>query len=72
MQRFPDQRDTIREMYQANESFQSLCHNYQKCGEALDHWTQSKHTDAPERRREYAELLNELELEIVQSLEEGF
>ncbi len=72
IKRFPDHRDAMRAMYMANESYQSLCHNYQKCEEALEHWTQSKHADAPERQREYAELLKDLEFEIVQSLGEGF
>jgi hypothetical protein len=59
-------------MYRTSETFQCICQNYQKCSEALSHWTKSKHADAPERQREYTALLKELELEIIQSLEEGF
>jgi hypothetical protein len=72
MNRFPDRRNDLRQMYRTSESFQSICQNYQKCTVALGHWVKSKHEDAPSRQREYSELIDELELEIIQSLEEGF
>ncbi len=58
-------------MYRSSQSFQSICESYQKCSEALKYWVKSNSEEAPGRSREYAELLNELELEILQSLEEG-
>jgi hypothetical protein len=69
MNRFPDRRNDLRQMYRTSESFRSICRNYQKCTKALDHWGKSKSEQAPERQREYAALLQELELEIIQSLE---
>ena len=72
MERFPDRKDDLRDKYRINESFQSLCQSYQKCTEALEHWSQSKHAQAPNRQREYADLILELEQEIIQSLEEAF
>jgi hypothetical protein len=42
MNRFPDRRNALRQMYRTSESFQSLCRNYQKCSEALDYWDKSK------------------------------
>lgn len=72
MNRFPDRRNDLRQMYRTSESFESLCRNYQKCSVALGHWTKSKHEEAPLRQREYSELLKELEQELIQSLEEGF
>ena len=59
-------------MYRSSESFQSICESYQKCSEALEYWALSDLAEAPARQREYEELLNELEVEILQSLEEGF
>ena len=72
MNRFPDRKDALRQKYRSSESFQSICWSYKKCKEALEHWTQSKHKEASKRQREYTELLKELELEIIQSLEEDF
>ncbi len=69
MKRFPDRRNALRQMYRTSESFRSLCRNYQKCSEALDYWAKSKSAEAPDRRREYSALLQELELEIIQGLE---
>jgi hypothetical protein len=71
MNRFPDRRNDLRQMYRTSESFESLCLNHQKCSEALDYWSKSKNEQAPSRQREYSELIDELELEIIQSLEEG-
>ncbi len=69
MQRFPEHKDDLRDLYRTDESFQSICRSYQKCSEALDYWTNSDHAEAPNRQREYEELKTELELEIIQSLE---
>lgn len=70
LQRFPDHKDALRQMYRESESFQSTCYQYQKCSEALRYWAKSRRADAPDRHREYMMLLHELELEIINSLEE--
>jgi len=70
LRRFPDHKDALRQMYHASESFQSICYNYQKCSEAVRYWTKSKQPEAPDRHREYGDLLQELELEILNSLAE--
>jgi hypothetical protein len=72
MQRLPESKNALRQLYRTSESFQSICHSYQKCSEALRYWTKSEHEEAPNRQREYSELMQELELEIIQSLEEAF
>lgn len=64
MQRFPAQKDALRQMYLSNPSFQTLCEDYQKCMRAMDHWTRSGHALAPERSRDYQDLLQGLENEI--------
>ncbi len=71
MQSFPERKDALRRMYRISESFQSICHSYQQCSEALRYWANSDHEKAPDRRLEYSELMQELEHEIIQSLEEG-
>ena len=68
--RFPDYKDALRQMLRTSESFQSICHNYQKCSEALDYWANSSRSEAPDRHREYKMLLEELELEIINCLDE--
>ena len=70
MQRFPESRGVVRELYHKSETSQGICHSYQKCSEALDYWTKSEHEEASDRQREYLELIRELELEILQSIEE--
>jgi hypothetical protein len=71
MQRFPERKDALRRMYRSCESFRSICNSYQQCSEALRHWVKSEHKESPNRQREYSELMQELEQEIIQSLEEG-
>jgi hypothetical protein len=70
LRRFPDHKDALRQMHRTSESFQSTCHNYQKCTEALHYWTKSSRSEAPDRNREYKMLLHELETEVKNSLEE--
>ncbi len=69
MKHFPDRKDAVRQMYRTNKPFQGICRNYSKCSEALRYWTESEDEHAPEREKEYATLLHELELEIINSLE---
>ena len=70
LRRFPNRKDELRQLYRTSESFQSICHSYHKCSEALGYWSESRLKVAPNRRREYLALLEELELEIIQSLDE--
>ena len=70
MQRFPECKDTLRQLYRTSESFQAICHNYKRCSKARDYWAESEHEEALSRQQEYAELIRELEQEIRQSLEE--
>jgi len=68
MQRFPDHKDLLRQLYHQNVPFQTLCDDYRKCKSALDHWAQSGHELAPDRCREYWELIKDLESETQQKL----
>ena len=69
--RFPDHKDALRQKYRIDKKFISICNDYQKCEEALQYWTASEDKNAPERQKEYSELLQELELEIMNSLEDS-
>jgi hypothetical protein len=72
MKRFPDHKDALRQKYRTDKSFRSICKNYQKCSNALSHWTKSEDEDSPTREKEYTVLLHELELEILKSLNGEF
>jgi hypothetical protein len=69
LKRFPHRKDALRKLYRKSDSFQSICHSYQQCTEALDYWARAEHAEARSRQREYSKLKNELELEIIQSLD---
>ena len=68
LDRFPDRKDTIRKLFKENEAFQVICDDYRKCARALGRWDQSTLPEAPARRKEYADFLHELEVEILQYL----
>ena len=69
IERFPNHKNALGKMYRTNETFQDICRNYQECSEALVYWAKSEDDNAPEREKEYAALLMELELEIARYLE---
>jgi dsDNA-specific endonuclease/ATPase MutS2 len=69
--RFPEQKETVKELFKNNESFRTLCEDYCRCSEALEHWNQSLDEDAVSRMREYEALLRDLEEEILQNVNES-
>jgi len=68
-ERFPDRKETVKALYQGNEDFQALCEDYRQCAVALRYWGRSSERHAPARRQEYTALLQELEEEIMKTLE---
>ena len=68
MQCFPNKKDVLRYRYLNSKSFQSICKDYQKCSDALAYWAKSELENAPDLHREYCELLQELESEILKDL----
>ena len=70
LERFPDRGDTVKRLFRESETFQNVCEDYRRCAEALHHWNQSASDEAPAHREEYAALLQDLEAEILQSLDE--
>jgi hypothetical protein len=69
LDRFPEERQALRRLFQESLSFQSLCNDYRECLAALQNWQQSTSEEAPAWREEYANLLLELEQEVRQYLE---
>jgi len=66
MQRFPHKKDMLRHMYMTSQTFQTFCDDYRKCTDALEYWTRSSHEAAEKRSREYRELRENLESEIME------
>ena len=70
LETFPGNRDAIKRLFKKNREFQSICEDYRQCADALQHWSQSNEKEAPARRREYEQLVQELMDEICLYLNE--
>lgn len=66
---FAGQDALVERAYSRNAAFRSACEDFRACSEALAHWNRSDLAGALPRRREYAELLVELDREIQRWLE---
>jgi hypothetical protein len=64
LEKFPDRAGDIKRLYKESPEFQTICEDYRQCAEALHHWNQSNEKEAPTRRQEYEQLLQELMDEI--------
>ena len=69
--KFPDHKDKIKSLFRESGTFQSLCEDYRRCAEASTYWNQSASQQAPARREEYGNLLQDLSEEILQNLQES-
>jgi hypothetical protein len=69
LENFPGAVARIRELFLRSPAFQSLCEDYRECLANWRHWRQADSEQAPDYCKIYAELLQELEQEIRQSLE---
>ena len=69
MERFPAHQRAIKDLYNNNQNFQTLCADYRLCSTALDHWSKSDLPEAPQRRKEYETLRSELESKILKNIE---
>lgn len=70
VKRFPDHKANLLQLFRENRNFKIICDDYRRCSEALEAWRQSTTETASARRQEYADLLQELELEIIDLLNE--
>ena len=71
IERFPDHKDSILQFFKEHQNFQIICDDYRLCAESLKRWNQSTSKEASVRRKEYADLMQELEAEILQFLDES-
>ncbi len=69
--KFPDRAGDIKRLYKKSQAFQTMCGDYRRCTEALHHWDQSDEKEAPNRKREYELLSQELLDEILLYLKES-
>jgi len=68
--RFPDREDVLKWLFLKSADFQGICEDYRKCHDALLHLAKSDKDNASALVKEYALLLNELEAEILETLDE--
>lgn len=66
---FSGQKELIERAFLEDESFRSLCEDYHECVMVLRRWKQEETAESYLRRREYAELLVDLDREIQTLLE---
>ena len=69
LENFPEAVARIRELFQQNPDFQSLCEDYRECLATWRHWRRAVSEQAPAYCKIYAELLQELDQEVRQFLE---
>lgn len=65
---FPEYQQAIKHLFKDNQNFQTLCSDYRRCAKALEIWNKSDLCEAPKRREEYENLLQELESEILENI----
>ena len=69
VQQLPELRTQIVDRLVGDTDFQSLCHDYDRCSEALGRFREQAET-LPERVAEYEQLLAELEDDIRRTLDD--
>lgn len=67
-ERFPENREIFKRLFESNQSFQNICEEYEECLRAMRYWRESSFPEAPELRNEFSSLLRELEVEILKCL----
>jgi hypothetical protein len=68
LKRFPNSTDVIKRLFREDKAFQSICEDYRRCAEAIEHWRRSTSEEASLLRKEYENLLQDLETEIQERL----
>ena len=66
--KFPEFREEALRLFKSSEAFKVVCMDHQECTKALHFWSGFKNNEGSKRKREYENLLMELEEEIVESL----
>ena len=68
---FSEIRSYIEKRYKADETFRDIYNDYLIYLDAHRFWFHNSTDVAPDRRREYAQLVSELEEELIQMLKKG-
>lgn len=68
VERFPEEIKGLKRLFESDQSFQSLCDEYEACLIALRYWRESNLPEAAHFRSEFSSLLEELEEEIMEHL----
>lgn len=68
IKQFPERKDMLTELYKRNGSFKSICEDYLVCVETLTYWNNIDSDESMARKKEYGELIQSLESEILGSL----
>lgn len=68
IERFPEYKEAIKQLFRNDHNFKVLCSDYRRCSKAFEFWSKSDLCEAPQRRKEYESLLAELEMEISANL----
>ena len=69
VEKFPEARAKIQQLFQQSPSFQSICEDYRDCLAAWHYWRQDASEEAPALCQSYTDLLQELEQEVQEFLE---
>ena len=64
-------RSYIEKRYKTDENFRDIYNDYLTYLDAYRFWSHNSTDVAPVRRREYAQLVSELEAELIQMLKKG-
>jgi hypothetical protein len=62
---FPDLKEKIHRNFNESRNFRMLCENYRRCAIAIQGSNESTGDRAQDRKNKYAEMLYDLELEIM-------
>ena len=65
---FPDLKEKIQHNFNESRNFRTLCENYRRCAIAIQSSNESTGDRAQARKNKYAEMLYDLELEIMVKL----
>ena len=72
IERFPDRWARIRSLADTSDRFGELCRDYADAVAAQRYWQGREEPEAPERAKDYGEIVPELEAEISRVLSLGY
>ncbi len=70
IRRYPDRWGDINDLFESSDDFRLLCHEYVLATDALSRLNRISDTQAVSRREEYADIVLELESELLKYVDE--